>query len=63
MAYLLGREGLNAALFERRATTTTLPKGQYLHASTGELFRQWGVWKLLEQAGWETMRSNGQGFM
>ncbi len=62
MAYLLGREGVDTALFERRATTTMLPKGQYVHASTGELFRQWGVWDLLEDAGWETMRSNGQGF-
>src|SRR5690606_3727658 len=50
------------ALFERRPSTTTLPKGQYLHASTGELFRQWGVWDLLGKSGWETERSNGQGF-
>ena len=62
LAYLLGRAGLQVALFERRASTTTLPKGQYLHASTGELFRQWGVWDLLHKAGWETERSNGQGF-
>lgn len=62
MSYLLGREGLKTAMFERRATTTMLPKGQYLHASTGELFRQWGVWELLERSGWETMKSNGQGF-
>ncbi len=62
MAYVLGREGLRVALFERRATTTMLPKGQYVHASTGEIFRQWGVWDLLEKSGWETMRSNGQGF-
>ena len=62
LAYLLGRAGLQVALFERRASTTTLPKGQYLHASTGELFRQWGVWDLLQESGWETERANGQGF-
>jgi 2-polyprenyl-6-methoxyphenol hydroxylase-like FAD-dependent oxidoreductase len=61
-AYLLGRQGIRTTLFERRDTTTTLPKGQYLHASTGEYFRQWGVWDLLEDAGWTTERSNGQGF-
>lgn len=61
-AYLLGRAGARVALFERRPSTTTLPKGQYLHASTGELFRQWGVWDLLGKSGWETERSNGQGF-
>ena len=62
MAYLLGRAGVRVALFERRASTTTLPKGQYLHASTGELFMQWGVWDLLGDAGWSTESSNGQGF-
>ena len=62
MAYLLGRAGLRTALFERRASTTTLPKGQYLHASTAEFFRQWGVWDLLGGAGWSTEASNGQGF-
>lgn len=62
MAYLLGRAGVRVALFERRASTTTLPKGQYLHASTGELFKQWGVWDLLGDAGWSTESSNGQGF-
>lgn len=62
LAYLLGRAGLQVAMFERRASTTTLPKGQYLHASTGELFRQWGVWDLLQEAGWDTERANGQGF-
>lgn len=62
MAYLLGRAGVRVAMFERRASTTTLPKGQYLHASTGELFRQWGVWDLLRDAGWSTESSNGQGF-
>lgn len=62
MAYLLGRAGLAVALFERRPSTTTLPKGQYVHASTAEFFRQWGVWDLLDSVGWETERSNGQGF-
>ncbi len=62
MAFLLGRAGLSVALFEKRPTTTTLPKGQYLHASTGEFFRQWGVWDLLQDAGWETEDANGQGF-
>lgn len=62
LAYLLGREGLHVQLFERRDSTTTLPKGQYLHASTAEFFRQWGVWPLLESRGWQTERSNGQGF-
>ncbi|QNP50321.1 FAD-dependent monooxygenase [Diaphorobacter aerolatus] len=61
-AFLLGREGLNVALFEKRPGTTTLPKGQYLHASTAEFFRQWGVWDLLRDAGWETEAANGQGF-
>ncbi|QIL73931.1 hypothetical protein G7048_25895 (plasmid) [Diaphorobacter sp. HDW4B] len=61
-AFLLGREGLSVALFEKRPSTTTLPKGQYLHASTAEFFRQWGVWDLLEDAGWETEDANGQGF-
>jgi len=61
-AFLLGKFGLSVALFERRPSTTTLPKGQYVHASTGELFRQWGVWDLLKDAGWETEKSNGQGF-
>jgi 2-polyprenyl-6-methoxyphenol hydroxylase-like FAD-dependent oxidoreductase len=62
LAYLLGRAGARVALFERRPSTTTLPKGQYLHASTGEFFRQWGVWALLRDAGWSTEVSNGQGF-
>lgn len=61
-AFLLGKFGLSVTLFERRPSTTTLPKGQYVHASTGELFRQWGVWDLLKDAGWETEKSNGQGF-
>ena len=61
-AYLLGREGLRVALFERRPGTTTLPKGQYLHTFTGELFRRWGVWDLLSRSGWKTEQSNGQGF-
>lgn len=62
MAYLLGRAGVRVAMFERRSSTTTLPKGQYLHASTAELFKQWGVWDLLLDAGWSTESSNGQGF-
>lgn len=62
MTFLLGRAGVNVAMFEKRPTTTTLPKGQYLHASTGEFFRQWGVWELLQDAGWETEAANGQGF-
>ncbi|MBO9513076.1 MAG: FAD-dependent monooxygenase [Variovorax sp.] len=62
MSYLLGRAGVRVAMFERRASTTTLPKGQYLHASTGEFFKQWGVWDLLEDKGWSTESSNGQGF-
>lgn len=62
LAYLLGREGLRVLLFEKRPSTTTLPKGQYVHASTGELYRQWGVWDLLEGKGWSIPRSNGQGF-
>jgi len=61
-AYLLGREGLRVALFERRPGTTTLPKGQYLHTFTGELFRRWGVWDILSSSGWKTEQSNGQGF-
>ncbi|WP_420991710.1 FAD-dependent oxidoreductase [Cupriavidus sp. 30B13] len=62
LAYLLGREGIRTALFEKRPHTTTLPKGQYVHASTAELYRQWGVWQLLENAGWPVETSNGQGF-
>ncbi|WP_454688329.1 FAD-dependent monooxygenase [Achromobacter aloeverae] len=62
MTYLLGRAGLRVAMFEKRPSTTTLPKGQYLHASTAEFFRQWGVWDLLADAGWETEDANGQGF-
>lgn len=62
MAFLLGRAGLNVGLFEKRPSTTTLPKGQYLHVSTAEFFRQWGVWDLLQNAGWETEDANGQGF-
>lgn len=61
LAFLLGRWGLRTALFEMRAGTTTLPKGQYVHAQTAELYRQWGVWSLLEQRGWTIGRSNGQG--
>ncbi|PRZ42076.1 2,4-dichlorophenol 6-monooxygenase/tetracenomycin A2 monooxygenase-dioxygenase [Antricoccus suffuscus] len=62
LAYLLGRAGVDVRLFEKRSTTTQLPKGQYVHASTGELYRQWGVWDLLKGRGWEIARSNGQGF-
>lgn len=62
MAFLLGRAGLRVAMFEKRPSTTTLPKGQYVHASTAELFRQWGVWDLLHEAGWATEDANGQGF-
>ncbi|WP_197505119.1 MULTISPECIES: FAD-dependent monooxygenase [unclassified Mycobacterium] len=61
-AYLLGRSGIDVQLFERRSGTTPLPKGQYIHASTGELYRQWGVWDLLEGRGWPIAQSNGQGF-
>ncbi|MES1980510.1 MAG: FAD-dependent oxidoreductase [Pseudomonadota bacterium] len=62
MSFLLGRAGLSVAMFEKRPSTTTLPKGQYLHASTAEFFRQWGIWDLLHDAGWETEAANGQGF-
>lgn len=62
LAYLLGRAGIDVHLYEKRSTTTQLPKGQYVHASTGELYRQWGVWDLLEGRGWEIAKSNGQGF-
>lgn len=61
-AYLLGRLGIRVALFEKRPGTTPLPKGQYIHASTAELYRQWGVWSLIEKAGWPLESSNGQGF-
>jgi len=57
----MGRWGLRTALFEKRASTTTLPKGQYVHAQTAELYRQWGVWSLLERRGWSIEQSNGQG--
>lgn len=62
MAYLLGRAGIRVQLFEKRASTTTLPKGQYMHAHTSELFRRWGVWQRLEDSGWRINQSNGQGF-
>ncbi len=62
MAYLLGRAGLKVGIFEKRKNTTILPKGQYVHASTGEFFRQWGVWDLLKSSGWALEKSNGQGF-
>lgn len=61
-AYLLGREGLRVAIFEKRATTTALPKGQAVMASTAELFRQWDIWDPLLATGWTTTASNGQGF-
>lgn len=61
-AYLLGREGLKVAVFEKRATTTHLPKGQAVMSSTAELFRQWGIWDYLSTKGWPTETSNGQGF-
>lgn len=61
-AYLLGREGLRVAVFEKRPTTTQLPKGQAVMASTAELFRQWGIWEPLLDKGWSTEASNGQGF-
>ena len=62
MAYLLGRAGIRVELFEKRASTTTLPKGQYMHANTSELYRRWGVWQRLNDAGWRINQSNGQGF-
>ncbi len=62
LAYLLGRAGISTALFERSPSTTTLPKGQSVQASTAELFRQWGIWQSLEQAGWDIEKSDGQGF-
>jgi putative polyketide hydroxylase len=59
LAFLLGRWGLRAALFEKRASTTSLPKGQYVHAQTAELYRQWGVWALLEKrAGRSNVRTD-----
>ncbi|WP_272009950.1 FAD-dependent monooxygenase [Roseovarius sp. ZX-A-9] len=61
-AYLLGRAGIRAVLLEKRPGTTTLPKGQYVHSQTAELYLQWGVWDMLDTAGWEIQRSNGQGF-
>lgn len=62
LAYLLGRQGIRTVLFEKRPQTTTLPKGQSVHASTAELYRQWGVWDLLDKAGWPLSESNGQGY-
>lgn len=62
LAYLLGRAGLRARLFEKRAGTTTLPKGQYMHAQTAELYRQWGIWDELADKGWPINKSNGQGY-
>lgn len=62
MCFLLGRAGVNVRLFEKRSGTTHLPKGQYVHASTAELYRQWGVWEQLRNKGWSIHRSNGQGF-
>lgn len=62
LAYLLGRAGVRTVLCEKRAGTTTLPKGQFVHASTAELYRQWGVWQQLDDAGWPIGASNGQGF-
>ncbi|MGQ7935282.1 FAD-dependent oxidoreductase [Paraburkholderia sp. D1E] len=62
LAYLLGRENLRVVLFEKRCHTTQLPKGQFVHASTAELYRQWGVWDLLDGAGWSIDASNGQGY-
>ena len=52
LAHLLGRAGLQVHLFEKRPGTTTLPKGQYMHAQTAELFRQWGIWNDLKAKGW-----------
>ena len=62
LAYLLGRLGVRVVLFEQRLSTSPLPKGQFVHASTGELFRQWGIWDDLKNAGWHPARSNGQGY-
>jgi len=62
LAYLLGRENIRVVLFEKRLHTTQLPKGQFVHASTAELYRQWGVWDLLVGAGWQINASNGQGY-
>jgi putative polyketide hydroxylase len=62
LAYLLGRAGIRTVLLEKRAGTTTLPKGQYVHSQTAELYLQWGVWDMLDKSGWEIQRSNGQGF-
>lgn len=62
LAYLLGREGIRVRLFEKRVGTTTLPKGQYMHVQTAELYRQWGIWEELEQSGWAINQSNGQGY-
>ncbi len=62
LAYLLGREGVRVRLFEKRAGTTTLPKGQYMHAQTAELYRQWGIWDELASKGWPINKSNGQGY-
>lgn len=62
LSYLLGRAGLKVELFEKRPGTTTLPKGQYVHAQTAELYRQWGIWDDLASKGWPINKSNGQGY-
>lgn len=60
-AFLLGRQGLRVELIEKRETTTSLPKGQYVHASSAELYRQWGIIEKIRPQGWPLSRSNGQG--
>ena len=62
LTYLLGRAGCRVRLLEKRASTTTLPKGQYMHAQTSELYRQWGIWDALRDKGWGINQSNGQGY-
>lgn len=59
VAYLLGRQGVSTLLVEKRGSTATLPKGQKVHSSTRELFRQWGVTKEIGDGAWPFDGQNG----
>lgn len=59
-ALLLGREGVDVQLIEKREGTTVQPKGQGVNAATMELYSQWGVLEKVLAGAWPFERANGQ---
>ncbi|MEP7088825.1 MAG: FAD-dependent monooxygenase [Nocardioidaceae bacterium] len=62
-AIALGRLGVRTLVVERRATTSTHPRGHVENGRTMELFRLWGVEDRVRQAGLPRTYLGGVSFM